>query len=156
GLPLLPDQRDARGPAVLGHRRGLRPGNPRRSRRHVHHHRGHLASVHRPADRQRDARSKRMNTPLTSLQWLVVTDALCVAGAVATTAAAVLHARTALGAAHLGRAAGWTARVSSLALWSAAAACLLSVAQRGVEVNHFPCQTMGEVLTVFSLMTLLS
>jgi cytochrome c-type biogenesis protein CcsB len=36
------------------------------------------------------------------------------------------------------------------------ATTLLAVVQRGFEVNHFPCQTMGEVLTVFSLAVLLS
>jgi cytochrome c-type biogenesis protein CcsB len=110
-----------------------------------------------------------------SARWVLVTELLCLTGALLTVWGGVRHflgSRAAsvqlAGAggvnvtlpadeADAGRARGlrgWSPQVAVLA--AAIATIGLSLWHRYLEVNHFPSQTMSEVLTVFSAALLLS
>jgi cytochrome c-type biogenesis protein CcsB len=82
--------------------------------------------------------------------WVGVTDVACLAGVAAALLAVGAHARAALG-----RSPGALSRLLFRApvacLVVAAAAMATAVAVRWGEVNHFPSQTMSEVLGMFTL-----
>ncbi len=93
-------------------------------------------------------------TVFPSMQWLRATNVLCAAGIVAALVSAWTHARRAIGSGGLEspatkRNVGSMVAVGLLA--AAFLACFVSVWNRYIEVNHFPSQTMSEVLVVFSL-----
>ncbi|MFN0243133.1 MAG: cytochrome c biogenesis protein CcsA [Planctomycetota bacterium] len=85
-----------------------------------------------------------------SARWSAICDLLCVAGVLVALLACVVHWR----ASQSGEATrGFGALVtrSKLLLTAAAfVAMLFSVSWRAVEVNHFPSQTMSEVLNMFA------
>lgn len=88
-----------------------------------------------------------------SSRWLLVSDLLCVLGVGLALWAGVRHYRIARGKAEYAPRA-FTPVVGVLI---AAIACVLTALwNRYLEVNHFPSQTMGEVLTVFCLSLLTS
>lgn len=97
-----------------------------------------------------------MNTPLSSLQWMTVVDVLCGAGVVLAFVSMVQHVRAKRRGAVGSSPPPWGARATTALLWSAAVCMLLSMWQRYLEVNHFPSQTMSEVLSMFSLALLVS
>ncbi len=93
---------------------------------------------------------------MTSLEWIALADWAALLGAAAAGLAAVLHLRAARRGAgrEAGRNAGsWLALLGVLVASAAMAAWVL---RRWVEVNHFPSQTMSEVLTMFSFALALS
>jgi len=93
-----------------------------------------------------------------SSRWLLVLQALCLGGALLAFLGGVSHARRARAGADAGsgarRASAWAPAV--LALVAAIGVAGASLWNRYVEVNHFPSQTMGEVLTVFCASLLVS
>ncbi|MBK7876565.1 MAG: hypothetical protein IPJ77_12590 [Planctomycetes bacterium] len=89
-------------------------------------------------------------------RWSDVTDLLCLAGTLTCVLSVVVHARAALRGSSLSGPARIATRVPILALVLSVVAMGLSVWQRGLEVNHFPSQTMSEVLQMFSLAVLVS
>jgi cytochrome c-type biogenesis protein CcsB len=86
--------------------------------------------------------------------WIGVTDSLALLGVVAAVNAVVVHALAASG-----RQPGALARLVAAAPGAllSAALCTMAVAMvmRSREVNHFPSQTMSEVLGMFTLALLL-
>lgn len=86
----------------------------------------------------------------TSTRWLRVSNLACALGVLAAVLSGVRHAR--LARRPPGQQAGnlW-ARVALFALAACCASIFTSVWWRGIEVNHFPSQTMSEVLVMFSL-----
>jgi cytochrome c-type biogenesis protein CcsB len=97
-----------------------------------------------------------MNTPLSSLQWMTFVDVLLVVGIALSFVSMALHARAKRRGADGSARSPWAARVTGGLLWFAAAGMGLSMWQRYLEVNHFPSQTMSEVLSMFSLALLVS
>ncbi len=91
---------------------------------------------------------------LASMRWLRTSNVLCLAGALAACASAGLHWRSAR--AGTARVANVPQRLALLALATAIGASLASVWNRYLEVNHFPSQTMSEVLVMFSTALLAS
>jgi cytochrome c-type biogenesis protein CcsB len=89
-------------------------------------------------------------------RWSAVADLLCVAGFIASVAAAVVHARAARRGAPVTGAATTVASAPFVCLLATLGAMLVSVAHRAIEVNHFPSQTMSEVITMFTTASLLS
>ncbi len=92
-----------------------------------------------------------MNTPLSSMQWMTVVDVLCGFGIALSFLAMFQHVRAKRAGANGASPTPWAARATSTLLWVAVACMGLSMWQRYVEVNHFPSQTMSEVLSMFSL-----
>ncbi len=93
---------------------------------------------------------------LSSAQWIHVADALALAGILAACVAAAAHFAAARALDATARKARFAAHATTLILWLTAGAMTLSMIQRGLEVNHFPSQTMSEVLSMFSTALLLS
>ena len=96
-----------------------------------------------------------MNTPLSFAQWTALADGFVIAGIACATWSGFAH----YAAARAGSAVKIGTRASKLALaalFGATGLMLMAVIQRGIEVNHFPCQTMSEVLTMFSFALLVS
>ncbi len=94
---------------------------------------------------------------MNSLQWTQWTMALCLTGAAAAGVAALL--RLFLLGRHSGRLARGARPVAALAVAAhllALGAMALSMLRRAQEVNHFPSQTMSEVIGMFCLALLLS
>jgi ABC-type transport system involved in cytochrome c biogenesis permease subunit len=81
-----------------------------------------------------------------ALRWVNV---LCLVGVALALWSALDHRRAALDGRDSAREVR-AARVLRAALWSATLIGLVSVGRRWVEVNHFPSQTMSEVLVMFS------
>lgn len=92
-----------------------------------------------------------MNLILSSSQWTAVADWIALTGIALAAIAAWLHFRDAREGADASKTNNLAARAKTFALVLAALALFASVWQRGIEVNHFPSQTMSEVLTVFTL-----
>ena len=94
---------------------------------------------------------------MTSLQWMGVAELLCLAAAALAVGSGIAHARQvrAPGDGPVTR-APLVSRLTMAAVALGAVATLISLWQKYIEVNHFPSQTMGEVLTVFSFCLLLS
>ena len=88
-----------------------------------------------------------------SARYLAVTDLLCLLGAVASLIAALDHGRRAR-AGQSSRSP--VARLAVLLMMVATGTILFSVYHRWREVNHFPSQTMGEVIVMFSVGLLLA
>ncbi len=88
---------------------------------------------------------------MSSLEWIALADGAALLGAAAAGLSALLHFRALRrdgGAAKRSRAASRVALGGVLGT----SACLSAwVWRRAIEVNHFPSQTMSEVLTMFSL-----
>ncbi len=97
-----------------------------------------------------------MSTPLSSLEWMGVVDVLCGVGIALSFVAMFQHVRAKRRGADGASPTPWAARGASGLLWAAALCMGLSMWQRYVEVNHFPSQTMSEVLSMFSLALLVS
>ncbi|MEX1025434.1 MAG: cytochrome c biogenesis protein CcsA [Planctomycetota bacterium] len=94
---------------------------------------------------------------LASTLWLRVTNVLCLVGAGLAVLAGLRHLRQ--------RKAVQAGREAGRNLWSGSALLVLGLAllvefisiwNRAVEVNHFPSQTMSEVLVMFSFSLLVS
>lgn len=98
-----------------------------------------------------------MTQGLASAFWLWVVNNLCIIGIAVCAVAIVVHWRQAL-AVRAGGEAGRNlpATLSLGILVAALVACSISVWNRYIEVNHFPSQTMSEVLVMFSLSLLAS
>jgi cytochrome c-type biogenesis protein CcsB len=82
-----------------------------------------------------------------------ITDVLCMIGLVAVAVSAFLNGRASV------RGVRAPTGITSLPLWVllvAIAMMFISVWHRGIEVNHFPSQTMSEVLNMFTAFLLLS
>lgn len=82
-----------------------------------------------------------------STRWMLIADGIAVLGILAALWATVRHIR--------GAVAGDTRPLSSFephvwAVIAATVALVVSLVHRAAEVNHFPSQTMSEVLTVFN------
>ena len=90
---------------------------------------------------------------MSSLQWITVSDLLAFAGIALAILSAVLHWRAY-------RARKPAVNLASTAtfwfLLASGGAMVLAAWRRYIEVNHFPSQTMSEVLMMFSLALLLS
>lgn len=84
---------------------------------------------------------------LLSTRILVGADILCGLGVLASLVSILFHARPSSD----GTRPGWVARGPILFLVVATAAMAAAVGHRWVEVNHFPSQTMAEVLAMFTL-----
>jgi ABC-type transport system involved in cytochrome c biogenesis permease subunit len=88
-----------------------------------------------------------------SSRWLLVADLLCLLGVALAAGSAFRHYHVARRRLEY-RPGGFTPLIGVLV---AATGCVLvALWHRGIEVNHFPSQTMGEVLTVFCLSLLVS
>jgi cytochrome c-type biogenesis protein CcsB len=94
-----------------------------------------------------------MSTGLSFAQWTTIADGFVVAGIACSIWSGIAHYRAARAGV---RTASIAPKLALTALFGATALMLLAVIQRGIEVNHFPCQTMSEVLTMFSLALLVS
>ena len=96
------------------------------------------------------------NVPASGL-WLRAVNILCVVGAVLASLAIVVHWRQ-FRAAKAGREAGanLAARATLVILAATVVVGATQVWNRYVEVNHFPSQTMSEVLVMFSFAMLVS
>jgi cytochrome c-type biogenesis protein CcsB len=92
-----------------------------------------------------------------SARWSAVADLLCVVGFVASIGAAFVHARASRrDETTLGRGVSLAASAPFVCLVATLIAMLVSVGHRAIEVNHFPSQTMSEVITMFTTASLLS
>jgi cytochrome c-type biogenesis protein CcsB len=87
--------------------------------------------------------------------WTGVTDVLALCGAVGALIAAVVHARAAFGR-PAGALTRWAGTAPAVCLTAALGTMVTAVAMRWKEVNHFPSQTMSEVLGMFTLALLAS
>lgn len=91
-----------------------------------------------------------------SSRWSLAADGFCLAGLLAALVSGRVHYRASATGTAL---AGARRMLTMLPTWLllAATACMgACVFQRGIEVNHFPSQTMSEVLQMFSLALLSS
>ncbi|MCY2960154.1 MAG: cytochrome c biogenesis protein CcsA [Planctomycetota bacterium] len=84
---------------------------------------------------------------LLSSRLLVGADVLCGIGILAALVSILFHARPSAD----GTRPGWVAHGPILFLTLATATMATAVGHRWVEVNHFPSQTMAEVLAMFTL-----
>ena len=93
---------------------------------------------------------------MSSLEWTRLADVACLIGIAACLGSFYLHAQAALSPS--GKRAGGNlfSRASVAALVAAAVLMGIAVSRRWVEVNHFPSQTMSEVVTMFSFALLVS
>ena len=89
---------------------------------------------------------------LASTRWLRGANVLCLTGALVSLGSLWMHWRKASGSGKLNPLSG----LAAILLAVATATTFVSVWNRYVEVNHFPSQTMSEVLTMFSLALLFS
>jgi cytochrome c-type biogenesis protein CcsB len=85
-----------------------------------------------------------------STRWLRVSNVLCALGVLAAVLSGVRHALLARRPPEQ-QARNPYAKLALAGLALACAAIFTSVWWRGIEVNHFPSQTMSEVLVMFSL-----
>ena len=94
---------------------------------------------------------------MSSLQWMGAAEVLCLVTALLAALSGIAHARQvrAPGDGPVTR-APLVSRLVMVVLALGVLATLASLWQKYVEVNHFPSQTMGEVLTVFAFCLLLS
>jgi ABC-type transport system involved in cytochrome c biogenesis permease subunit len=92
--------------------------------------------------------------------WLRITNLLCLAGILLAVAAAWSYGRRARAKDATGAGAPFrgplASRINVGVLTAACVTIVVSICYRWVEVNHFPSQTMGEVLVMFSAMLLIS
>jgi len=88
--------------------------------------------------------------------WARITDALCMAGIVAVLASGVANARSSLRTERPAGMRALLARGPLLFLLVAFGTMFASIWQRGIEVHHFPSQTMSEVLNMFTTALLVS
>ncbi|MBJ01401.1 MAG: hypothetical protein CMK00_00865 [Planctomycetes bacterium] len=91
-----------------------------------------------------------------SARWLAVTDLACLLGALLALVAALDHGRRARSDNPAQAPRSPLARLATLLMVVATVTILVSVFCRWREVNHFPSQTMGEVIVMFSVGLLLS
>lgn len=91
-----------------------------------------------------------------SLRWSALCDLFCFVGLVVALVSAVVHWRASQRSERPNGHGGFAARAKVVLLAAAFAAMILSVWQRSIEVNHFPSQTMSEVLNMFSTALLAS
>jgi len=94
---------------------------------------------------------------LASTGWLRIANILCVVGSALAILAAIRHGAIARSA----DAKSWDGKspmkaLAVLALVGAVVTCFVSIWNKGVEVNHFPSQTMAEVLVMFSFSLIVS
>lgn len=92
-----------------------------------------------------------------SARWLLVVEVWCALGVLCAAWSGVRHFkqfRAARAGGGVASVSGWAPQVFLLA--AAVATIALSLWNRYLEVNHFPSQTMSEVLTVFCASLLLS
>jgi cytochrome c-type biogenesis protein CcsB len=91
---------------------------------------------------------------MSSVEWARLADLISLIGVALCMGAAVVHLR----AKRAGGGTGHNAfsRAALGALWTATVLMGVAVGQRWVEVNHFPSQTMSEVVTMFSFALLVS
>ena len=82
-----------------------------------------------------------------SAQWLWFSDLLCAVGMLGAALFALVHWRRSI----TGSAPGRLDAIPTYLLYATFATLAYSVYHRWIEVNHFPSQTMPEVLTMFSL-----
>ena len=104
-----------------------------------------------------DALSFGAHGLLASLRWLRITNVFCLVGVILACASACVHFRQFLRV-RAGGERGRNPAAGALvaALIAAIVATSISVWNRYLEVNHFPSQTMAEVLVMFSSGLLLS
>jgi cytochrome c-type biogenesis protein CcsB len=89
-------------------------------------------------------------------RWSAISDVICFAGVILAVATAIVHRRASQrGAAPRGLFALLT-RAPIVCTAGALVAMGFSIWHRSVEVNHFPSQTMSEVLNMFSTALLVS
>ena len=91
-----------------------------------------------------------------SARWSAVTDLLCCAGVLLVLASGVANGRASLRSAKPAGIAALLARGPLVCLLLAFAAMFTSIWHRGIEVHHFPSQTMSEVLNMFTTALLVS
>jgi len=91
-----------------------------------------------------------------SVRWGVVADLLCLAGIGAVLLAAIANGRAALRGERTRGLAALIGKGPILFLCLALVAMSAAVWNRGIEVHHFPSQTMSEVLNMFTAALLLS
>jgi len=92
-----------------------------------------------------------------SARWLRVVNLLCLSGCALATLSLLRHWKQHRAVANGGTAvANPFAKLTMLVLTAAIVVGFVQVSYRYVEVNHFPSQTMSEVLVMFSLALLVS
>ena len=90
-----------------------------------------------------------------SLRWSGVADLACLAGVAAVVLSGISNGRASMRG-DRSRPAAWLAHAPLGGLLLALCAMFLSVGHRGIEVHHFPSQTMSEVLNMFTTALLVS
>ena len=89
-------------------------------------------------------------------RWSALTDLLCFAGILASVAASIVNGRSSLRSAKPAGPGALLVRAPLVCLVLGFVAMLVSVWNRGIEVDHFPSQTMSEVLNMFTVALLFS
>jgi cytochrome c-type biogenesis protein CcsB len=98
----------------------------------------------------------RWSTLAGSGRWSAITDLLCLLGLLVVAAAGIAHGRASLRGERL---RGLPARLGNgplVVLVATLVAMFASIWNRGLEVHHFPSQTMSEVLNMFTTALLVS
>lgn len=93
---------------------------------------------------------------MSSSDWSWVANAFCLLGVVAGIASLARWIARARAGGDTAFATPALARIAPLALLAATVTMAIAVWRRGIEVDHFPSQTMSEVLMMFSLSLLVS
>ncbi len=91
-----------------------------------------------------------------STRWSAVTDLLCCAGVLLVVASGIANGRASLRSAKTAGLGALLARGPLVCLLLAFGAMFTSIWHRGIEVHHFPSQTMSEVLNMFTTALLVS
>ncbi|HEV8111437.1 MAG TPA: cytochrome c biogenesis protein CcsA [Planctomycetota bacterium] len=91
-----------------------------------------------------------------SARWSAIADILCLCGIAAVVVAGIANGRLALRGQRPSGPAAVLAHGPLALLIAALATMFCSIWQRGIEVHHFPSQTMSEVLNMFTTALLIS
>ena len=91
-----------------------------------------------------------------SARWVAITDLVCLLGGLAAVLSGAVHVLQARGRAAAGGGARLATRLPILLTLAATSTMAVAMWLRGVEVNHFPSQTMSEVIQMFTLAMLCS
>jgi cytochrome c-type biogenesis protein CcsB len=89
-------------------------------------------------------------------RWSAIADILCLCGIAAVVVAGIANGRLALRGQRPSGVAAVVAHGPHARLVAALATLVCSIWQRGIEVHHFPSQTMSEVLNMFTTALLIS
>jgi cytochrome c-type biogenesis protein CcsB len=91
-----------------------------------------------------------------SVRWSTIADVLCLVGVGAVLLAGIANGRASLRGERPSGTAALATRLPTALLLLTFGAMFTSIWQRGMEVHHFPSQTMSEVLNMFTTALLIS